>query len=167
MKTVSQVMEYLDEQGWKDEFFKYANTVLTFDDKLIVKAFDWNETPQGYSFWKNRHREYLVWYSSEKKATSWEEFEENNPKLAETSVGCMPEFVAYRKLKQLRDQWIRATNSVKCKKDVKLIYRDSKPSIILMLCEDEVFGLSFPSTEMAEEFLNTFKDLFEIAKPLL
>lgn len=24
MKTVSQVMEYLNEQGWKDEFFKYA-----------------------------------------------------------------------------------------------------------------------------------------------
>lgn len=30
MKTVSQVMEYLNEQGWKDEFFKYARKKLSF-----------------------------------------------------------------------------------------------------------------------------------------
>lgn len=166
MKTVSQVMKYLDEQGWKDEFFKYANTVLTFDDKLIVKAFDWTETPQGYSFWKNIHREYIVWYSSEKKVISWKEFKRTNIKLAEQSIGCMPEFVAYRKLIQLRDQWMRATNSVECKKDFKLIYRDSNPSVI-QLYTDELSGLSFPSLEMTNEFLNTFKDLLEIAKPLL
>lgn len=28
-------------------------------------------------------------------------------------------------------------------------------------------GLSFPKSSMAEEFINTFKDLLEVAKPLI
>ena len=29
------------------------------------------------------------------------------------------------------------------------------------------YALSFPAKEMAEDFMNTFKDLLEIAKPLI
>lgn len=163
MKTVKQVMEYLNTWLYEDEFFKYAGTKLSFDEHLIEEAFDWVDTPQGKPFWKNRNLEYLDWYNSEKKVTSWEEFEKTNPAFAATPISCMPEFVAYRKLIQLRDQWLRAENLTKSKKVVKITYENNESPFDFR----EYNGLSFPSMKMANEFRDTFEDLLEIAKPLL
>lgn len=163
MKTVSQVMEYLNKQDWKDEFLKYAYTKLSFDEHLIEEAFDWVDTPQGKPFWRNRNLEYLDWYNSEEKVTSWEEFEKTNPAFAATPISCMPEFVAYRKLIQLRDQWLRAENLTKSKMVFKITYENNESPFDFRGYN----GLSFPSMKMANEFRDTFKDLLEIAKPLL
>lgn len=167
MKTVSQVMAYLNKQDWKDEFLKYAYTKLSFDERLLKEAFEWDDTPQGVVLWAIRDQEYLDWYYSEEKVTSWEEFEKTNPAFAATPVSCMPEFVAYRKLIQLRDQWLRATNSDILKKVCKIIYTHNKAVVYAPYDIEEFNGLSFPYAAMAMEFINTFEDLLEIAKPLL
>lgn len=167
MKTVSQVMEYLNKQDWKDEFFKYADTKLSFDKDLLEEAFEWDDTPQGVDFWLIRDKEYLDWYNSEEKVTSWEEFKKTNPAFAATPISCMPEFVAYRKLIQLRDQWLRVAGLTKSKTVFKIMCRNNELIIYTQLLVDVVNGLSFPSMKMANEFRDTFEDLLEIAKPLL
>lgn len=167
MKTVKQVMEYLNTWLYTDEFFKYAGTKLSFDEHLIEEAFDWVDTPQGKPFWRNKNLEYLDWYNSEEKVTSWEEFEKTNPAFAATPISCMPEFVAYRKLIQLRDQWLRAAGLTKSKKVFKIMCRDNELIIFTPLIVNVLNGLSFPSMKMANEFRDTFEDLLEIAKPLL
>lgn len=167
MKTVKQVMEYLNKQDWKDEFLKYAYTKLSFDEHLLDEAFEWDDTPQGVVLWSNRNQEYLDWYYSEEKVTSWEEFEKTNPAFAATPIFYMPEFVAYRKLIQLRDQWLRATNSTLSKRTCKIVCNHNKLSVYAPFDIEEFNGLSFPYGGMAMEFLNTFEDLLKIAKPLL
>lgn len=167
MRTVSQVMEYLNKQDWKDEFFKYAGTKLSLDERLLEEAFDWDDTPQGRAFWIIIAKEYLDWYYSEKKVISWDEFEKTEPVLAAIPIICMPEFLAYKKLIQLRDQWLIAENLTKSKKVFKIMCRNNELIIYTQLLVNVVNGLSFPSMEMANEFRDTFEDLLEIAKPLL
>lgn len=151
MKTVKQVMEYLNTWLYTDEFFKYAGTKLSFDEHLIEEAFDWVDTPQGKPFWRNRNLEYLDWYYSEEKVTSWEEFEKNNPELAKPSISCMPEFVAYRKLIQLRDQWLRAAGLTKSERTCKIVCNHNKLSVYAPFDIGEFGGLSFPYAGMAME----------------
>lgn len=83
MKTKEQILKWLDEQPWADEFYKEAflsNTSSIFYDKdFIVGAFDWSATKSGISVWAERNRVFSNWYNSNDKPTSWAEYCAQNP----------------------------------------------------------------------------------------
>lgn len=167
MKTVSQIMKYLDKQSWKDEFFKYAYTTLSFDEDLLCTAFTWHKTAQGYSFWRDINNKYISWYNTDEKVKSWKEFEKSYPKLAEYPINHIEQFVAYKKLILLHDQWVKATDSFLSKRTCKIVCDDNKLAVLAPFDDIEFNGLSFPDTSMARDFLNIFEDLINEAKSLL
>ena len=76
-------------------------------------------------------------------------------------------FAAFDKLIKLRKDWVGSW---------KPDWTDGNPKIIIVINRDSVkYGgscyvnspLSFPTEEMCDEFIVTFKDLLEQAKPLL
>ena len=77
-------------------------------------------------------------------------------------------FLAMMQLMSLRQAWIG---------DWEPDWKDETRVKFIIIClENQVLfqntyitsrGLSFPTSEMAEDFMNTFKDLLEIAKPLI
>lgn len=193
MKTKEQILKWLDKQPWKNEF--YENCVKygaypTYDEDFITTAFDYELTAQGNEVWSRRSVEYAKWYASNDKPMSWKEYCEQNPITAndyfinkncdifrcdtkarrdfEIDANVMPRnlceaFVAYMKLIQLRNAWVN--NLVGC----VMPYR-------IATCLDRIEvhnlgyhaqGLSFPNKIVAREFIDTFKDLLETAKPLL
>lgn len=87
---------------------------------------------------------------------------------ATTDISVMPKrlceaFLAYMKLIQLRNAWVRGSEGTSY--TFKILAIDGEISVYsLLLCAS---GLSFPTDDMALDFLKTFKDLLEIAKPLL
>lgn len=79
-------------------------------------------------------------------------------------------FLALIQLKRLRDQWWEALNWKPDYTDCKI----TKYSIVLLenkLCIGNVYTMSkfltFPTREIAEDFLNCFKELIEKAKDLI
>lgn len=193
MKTKEQILEWLDKQPWKNEFyenrFKYGTEPIVYDDSFIIGSFIYKRTPQGQSTWENRHAEYQKWYNSIDKPMSWEEYCEQNPiqedkyfinnysiivpsyikkRALYTDANIMSKelceaFVAYMKLIQLKNAWIK--DYVDSIMDRKIIACNNKVKFTDAGCH--TCGLSFPSKDMAQEFIDTFKDLLEIAKPLL
>ena len=77
-------------------------------------------------------------------------------------------FLAMMQLMSLRQAWVG---------DWKPDWKDETRVKFIIIClENQVLfqntyitsrSLSFPTSEMAEDFMNTFKDLLEIAKPLI
>lgn len=59
--------------------------------------------------------------------------------------------------------WVKGWESLYCSYKV-----EAKDGVISSSsCACFMYGLSFPTPEMANEFIETFKDLLETAKPLL
>lgn len=192
MKTKEQILDWLDEQSWASEFYKTVftlrtNSSLSYNESFISTAFEWNKTEQGQDIWRKRDTEFRKWYNSNDKPMSWEEYCEQNPIKAGDSyideisdinsisysrdrnedddVNTMPEylckaFLAYMKLIQLRNAWVKDSNENLC----RIVWSPSKG---FWCFYGGWNGLSFPTTAMADEFINTFKDLLEIAKPLI
>lgn len=191
MKTKEQILEWLDKQPWKNEFYEnLLDRKLSLSEEnssFLYGSFDFASSPQGIRTWLSRNDEYLKWYNSNDKPMSWEEYCEQNPLVgyecfisSDCSIiqsylkterdfakdaNVMSEelckaFLAYMKLIQLRNAWVKD-------EDIpfyKLIVKQDKVTIDVFKRPN---GLSFPSSNMASEFLSTFKDLLEIAKPLL
>lgn len=177
MKTKEQILKWLDEQPWANEFYKTAflrRIHLYNDDRFISSAFIWEGTEEGKDVWEKRDEEFREWYDSNDKPMSWKVYCEQNPiKEDDRYIGSDGErcttmskdlckaFLAYMKLIQLRNAWV---------KGVGICAR----RIVPIQSEDDGFnlvygetGLSFPTPEMANEFIKTFKDLLEVAKPLI
>ena len=195
MKTKEQILDWLDEQSWASEFYKTVftlrvNSSLSYNESFISTAFEWDKTEQGQDIWRKRDKEFRKWYNSNDKPMSWKEYCEQNPIKAgdsyideisdinsisysrdrneDNDVNTMPEylckaFLAYMKLIQLRNAWMKDCDRAAC------CFRilTEKDSIVYKTCAFCTRGLSFPTTAMADEFINTFKDLLEIAKPLI
>lgn len=131
------------------------------------------------------------WYTSNDKPMSWKEYCKQNPIKAGDSyideisfinsiensrdrdedddVNTMPEylcnaFLAYMKLIQLRNAWVKDGENGDEYEYRKIVYTEEIGFYVVCLGKT---GLSFPTSAMAEEFIDTFKDLLEIAKPLL
>lgn len=72
-------------------------------------------------------------------------------------------FLAYMELIQLRNAWVKSCDAADCFYKIvmknNIVWHES--------CDYFMNGLSFPTMSMANEFIKTFKDLLEIAKPLL
>lgn len=197
MKTKEQILEWLDKQPWKGEFYEATflcdNIVVgrVFSKYFICHAFDWGKTKQGESVWEARNEEYLKWYNAKDKPMSWEEYCRQNPAKEDdwfisgacgilkcngkrergttADINVMSKelceaFLTYMKLMQLRNAWVKNENLEELPNTYKILYQDG---------EFDVFrghtstGLSFVSKEDAKEFAETFRELLNIAKPLL
>ena len=194
MKTKEQILAWLDKQPWKDEFYKaiflYGNPKRVYNVNFLISVFNWGETIQGETIWSKRNKEYQKWYNSDSKPTSWKEYceqhhvQETDWFIADncriiplgrkrvrnpyTDINVMPKdlceaFLAYMKLFQLRYAWVKDCD------DVNMNYRiiASNCKINIMYCCVPKMGLSFPTQEMAADFQDIFKDLLEVAKPVL
>lgn len=196
MKTKEQILEWLDKQPWKGEFYEEAfinriEEVASYDHDFICGAFDWAKTKSGTSVWLERDSEFRKWYNSNDKPMSWEEYCKQNPikagdgyinelsiiNSAENSrnrdkdddVNVMPKdlctaFLAYMKLIQLRNAWLKDCENGDKDGYLKIVYTEERGFYYVYLGKT---GLSFPKSSMAEEFINTFKDLLDVAKPLI
>lgn len=152
--------------------------------------------PKGYEIDKeNSTFEKIVFKKKDTKPRSWEEYcknfkgqyyyiQDNRDNIATSfapngyglvsayknyipSKELAEAFLAMMQLMSLRQAWIGnwkpdwedATSKwsiicEKCKLGIYHLYSTSNP-------------LTFPTKEMAEDFMNTFKDLLEVAKPLI
>ena len=197
MKTKEQILDWLNNQPWANEFHKAVFTLrtdlnLNYNDRFIFGAFRWEKTEQGRDVWSIRNKDFRQWYDSNDKPTSWAEYCRQNPIKegecyiddvccildATTSLGkqrnvdmdanimskdLCEAFLAYMKLIQLRNAWVK-----NCDADDYLIKIEAKNNGIFKDSYLQFMnGLSFPTHEMAKEFISTFFDLLEIAKPLL
>lgn len=198
MKTKEQILEWLDKQPWKnefyEEFFKDDNHQLCWNDGLIMNAFNWHNLAHRELTWTPRNKEYIDWYNSTDRPMSWEEYckqtplkegdrfittwsEINELNLAEGCVNRNPKvdanvmskdyceaFVAYMKLFQLRNAWVKDENLDDLSVTYKILYQDGMFNVFKGHTST---GLSFSNKEEAKEFMETFGNLLKMAKPLL
>lgn len=96
---------------------------------------------------------------------NWEEYCKHTSTLT-TSFSSCPRYDAFVKLEHLRDCWL---DGWKPKWDIseKWCIRLYKNELHVGLCTDISRFLTFPTREMAEEFLKCFRDLIELAKDLI
>ena len=73
-------------------------------------------------------------------------------------------FLAYMKLIQLRNAWVKNENLEDLPVTYRILYQDNMFDVFQGHTST---GLSFLDKEEAKEFMVTFKDLLETAKPLL
>lgn len=186
MKTKKQILEWLDKQSWKNEFyencFKHRIAEYEYSEDFIITPFNWDSTKQGYEYWDKINTEYRKWYRSNSKPRSWDEYcDMDNPVLksyikmiVQTNkkweyLKCgMPDelckaFGAYAKLMQLRNAWIKNDEPSPCVHKIFVL----GDSVKVITYPNDVKGLSFSSLATANDFIYTFKDLLEEAKPLL
>lgn len=171
--------------------FFLGNYQMYYDEDFLRDAFDWDKTSQGRNVWEGRDEEYQKWYNSNSKPMSWEEYCKRSPLTGEewlisvncevlkynlkaernvrTDINAMSQelceaFLAYMKLIQLRNAWVKDE------------YLDDLSSTYKILYQDDMFdvfkghtatGLSFQNKEEAKEFMETFGNLLKTAKPLL
>lgn len=79
MKTKEQILDWLDRQPWKGEFYENVFKLgsadeISYDCYFISHAFPWCATGQGEKVWRDRNEEFCKWYNSEDKSTSWKEY---------------------------------------------------------------------------------------------
>lgn len=73
------------------------------------------------------------------------------------------QFIALGKLLQLRDHWVKNSKF----KDVIGIFTWGDVVIVTSKCDINDFALTFPTQEMADKFINCFRDLIIKASPLV
>ena len=195
MKTKEQILDWLDKQPWKGEFyegvfFHGSKDQISYNKDFIKGAFCWGYTKSGKTVWEVRNNTYLQWYNTTGRPTTWEEYCEQNPikegecrinnytqcskldpdvRFANSDANVMSEdlckaFIAYMKLIQLRNAWVKDCENGDKDGCLKIVYTEERGFYYVYLGKT---GLSFPTSSMTEEFINTFKDLLEVAKPLL
>lgn len=74
---------------------------------------------------------------------------------------------AFSKLLKLRRDWIRGWEPIWNKSSEKFIFYRSENEVRICSTLITAGGLSFPTKQMAKEFLETFHDLIEEAKTLI
>lgn len=197
MKTKEEILEWLDKQRWKAEFYKavflYGTEPMHYDSFFIGKAFDWTKTKQGKDVWRKRDDEYLKWYVAE-KPLSWEMYCKLHPITKgdcciEDGEVCEmwdplltpqerdPKTCVDVMSKKLCDAFIAYMKLIQLRNAWVNSNSNFDPlchkivviedTIVFELCYANTNGLSFPTNKMAKEFAETFKDLLETAKPLL
>lgn len=194
MKTEKQIIEWLNEQPWRYAFYEavffLGNYQMYYDEDFLRDAFDWDKTSQGRNVWEGRDEEYQKWYNSNSKPMSWEEYCRQNPAKEDdwfisgacgllkcngkrergttADINIMSKelceaFLAYMKLIQLRNAWVNTYD------DANVYYRimSVNDQITILSFDYYIKGLSFPTRRIADEFAETFRELLNIAKPLL
>ena len=177
--------------------FESERETKSLDDSLIDSAFYWGDTKEGTRFWTEVAEKYRKWYNTKQHAvTSWEEYCEKVPVtnneyyyseygiLFKTDdynakrdpiagVGFMSKeyceaFHAYMKLVQLKSYWDKDYNYNEYEDRYKLALSGKNITIFpIFNVNNKLQGFYFPIKEYAEEFYDTFEDLFKIANPIL
>lgn len=150
--------------------------------------------PEGYEIDKEQsnERKIVLKKIENKSARSWKEYCEKmkgknsyfynnaNRRIVNSQFGSEPvlsEFEdmedvetleAFSKLLRLRKDWVG---------EWKPDYKNSEPKFAIIIKENKIikaagnfivnYSMSFPTEKMRDEFVDTFRDLLEIAKPLL
>ena len=135
--------------------------------------------------------------NNEHEVTSWEEYCEKVPVIGKyyysedgnlitidnrcyttkdsmSYVNVMPKelceaFHAYMKLVQLKAYWDKDYDYNNYSGRYKIVFNKENDIIFkpIVLGKSPVIGFYFPTRKYANKFYETFKDLFEIAKPIL
>lgn len=194
MKTKEQILDWLNKQPWANEFYEetFINRLgaeVSYNEYFIIDAFCWTPTKSGATVWAKRNTDFRSWYDANDRPMSWEEYCAQNPikkdekfisancgildmserlRYADSDANVMSKdlgeaFLAYMKLIQLRNAWVKDCDASDC--TVKIVAKDN--AIFKDSYMQFMNGLSFPTHEMASEFMHTFKDLLEVAKPLI
>lgn len=143
------------------------------------------EAPQGYEIDKEKSTfEKIVFKKISNRPGTWEDYcKLNYLKNGFTAVydNCSTEcshtgsydefdtkerteqFIALGKLLQLRDYWVQDYKF----EDDAIGLAVYKEGVITHECDTNDFALTFPTREMANEFIDCFKDLLYDAKPLI
>ena len=195
MKTKEQILEWLDKQPWKGEFYESyflsRENRISYDKDFLLNAFNWSYAKPSGIVWAKRNADFIKWYENADNPMSWEEYCRQNPIKAgegyidkdsdinsiegsrdrdeDDDVNVMPRylceaFLAYMKLIQLRNAWVKDCENCDEDEYLKIVYTAERGFYDVRLGKT---GLSFPTSSMAEEFINTFKDLLDVAKPLI
>lgn len=143
---------------------------ITIPNNLEI---DWQESAkQEKIVFKNKE----VFKKKDTKPRSWEEYRAKVPENKLYKVWGIVEseelteaFIAMMKLMSLRQEWIGDwkpdwNNSKQWKANI--LY-GNKGLIVAYFGDLLSSPLSFPTQEMAADFMDCFKDLLEVAKPLL
>lgn len=192
MKTKEQIKNWLNDQPWKNEFLENfidgesfrktcadLKTPWGYNESFIMKAFNYNDTKQGTRTWMDRARAFRDWYTPD-KPKSWEEFtrSEDFDKDIHILIGAVPTYLedavdAYLQLIRLRNKWI-SEDYDKCVHRITVHRRGNASEgeenpyrIIVHHCSEKAYGLSFPTDEMAQEFIKCFSPLIYEARFVL
>ena len=175
------------ERGTKSFDASLIDSVFYWGDTKEGSRF-WAEIAEKYRKWYN---------ANQHAVTSWEEYCKKVPVTNEdyyysnsdglmaiinkynknrdpkTDVNIMSKdictaFHAYMKLVQLKSYWDKDYNYNEYKDRYKLTFSGKNVTIFSLLnTGNNLHGFYFPTKEYAEEFYNTFEDLFKIANPIL
>lgn len=148
--------------------------------------------PEGYEIDKEQSNDRrIVFKKIEDKVRSWEEYckkikgkdsyyiEDSYYTSVSSRFGHFPivtefeskedaeAFAAFSKLLKMRKQWIGEWKPDWTKIGYKFTIITQENNVCRGTNSDIGRSISFPTVEMRDEFLDCFKDLLEIAKPLL
>lgn len=75
MKTKEQILDWLNKQPWKGEFYEevvLSNRpwVFMYNSSLLLYAFNWKSTKSGEAVWSERDDEFRNWYNSNDESKS-------------------------------------------------------------------------------------------------
>lgn len=107
------------------------------------------------------------------RVKSWEEFKKKYPNQflhvpsGQLTIREDRAIDAFSKLLKLRRDWIRGWEPIWNKSSEKFIFYRSENEVRICSTLITAGGLSFPTQQMAKEFLETFRDLIEEAKILI
>lgn len=191
MRTEREIVDYVSEQPWGAELCIAAfKQRVNFDfTKNIINQIDWTSLSHTEAYWKELADQYDRWFTFN-KPTTWSEYCSNSNAIGlcyindccqirpyskgssrdpNFDVNVMSEplcraFLALMRLKQLRDEWCVGFSFF----PYKIHYTSKGYSIYHSVnCDECLFGLSFPTEELANEFVECFKSDLLLAQPLL
>lgn len=162
MKTKTQIIDYIKSKPWYnkfiDNFIKLGFGTLRFDESLITSPFNWDDTPEGQEYWINVQEEYNKWYTQPT-------LDEMRFTYITSSIPTVENRPAYKlillnKLFIIRDKNI---SNKKCQYKLETV----NDEVVISYYPTSMQGLSFPTKEKAEEFLNTFYKELDTIKEYL
>lgn len=174
-RTVKLTLEKACE--WYQKGGELKDVALqAYTEEEINKHLNAHKHPTSWEEYVNKTKKYEMGYfidaNTDIRACNWCFCDRNIP---DTWRNVLPSkelaeaFLAMMQLMSLRQAWIGDWNGVNVEDAVRwgVCYDPGFDSIELEYSCIINFPLSFPTKEMAEEFMKCFKDLLEIAKPLL
>lgn len=142
-------------------------------EKIVFKKK--NDKPRSWEEYCKNHKGHYYTIDSESKIQNhgWNFMETNSPLNPRINRNSLPSFdfaeafLAMMQLMSLRQAWIGDWEPDGKITPYNIVF-DGIFNCIEVLGKHSIsHPLSFPKEEMAEDFMNTFKDLLETAKPLI
>lgn len=145
------------------------------------------DVPEGYNVKFNKNSNQLEFIKKDSKPKSWEEYctQVENTKCYTTCVATLSNrmaspqfdefdtkeeikaFIALGKLIQLHKAWVKGWKPDWQKDNFKFVIEGHAGAIAISSNVYVHRLFAFPTEEMRDEFLDTFKDLLEEAKPFI